>query len=51
MAVRIRVARSELICCTPSLAKMAVRAAKMADNRAQENQLRLIVMTLRERDA
>ena len=39
MTVRIRVAKSELIFSTPSLPKMAVRAAKTADSAAQTGQV------------
>ena len=37
--VRMKVARSELMCATPTLAKMAVSAAKIAESTAHSCQL------------
>jgi hypothetical protein len=43
MTVRIRVAKSESIPWIPIFAKIAVSAAKQADNAAQKNQLLSVV--------
>jgi hypothetical protein len=38
MIVLINVAKSELISCIPTFAKIAVRAAKIAERKAQNSQ-------------
>ena len=54
ITVRIKVARSELMPSTPTLAKIAVRAANTADRKAQscqeETDIGLTEATLRRND-
>jgi hypothetical protein len=44
--VRMKVAKSELICSMPILAKMAVKAAKTAESRAQKGHDRRMGFTV-----